>query len=202
MTSIARHLSGRLADAFAALDLDRGYGEASVAQRPELADYQCNGALAAARSAGRAPADLAAAVVAGVDWGDVIDTIEVAGPGFINIRVGGAHLAAAIAEMARDERLGIPLAAPSMRIVVDYGGPNVAKQLHVGHLRPAIIGEAVKRMLRFAGHDVVGDVHLGDRGAPMGQIIALIRRRQPDLAYFDPEATVPFPARSPVTMDD
>ncbi|CAN5522727.1 arginine--tRNA ligase [soil metagenome] len=201
MTSITKHLSTLVGDGFAARGLDPAFGEVAVSQRPELADFQCNGAMAAAKGAGRAPRDLAEAVVAAVDPGEVIQSLEVAGPGFINMRLTDGYVASVAAEMAGDERLGVPLVSP-VRTIVDYGGPNVAKQLHVGHLRPAIIGESIKRMLRFAGHDVVGDVHLGDRGAPMGQLIAIIRRRQPDLPYFDPEATHPYPKRSPVTMDD
>jgi arginyl-tRNA synthetase len=202
MTSITQHLGARLGAAFDSLGLDPSFGVVTASQRPDLADFQCNGALAAAKGAGRAPADLAADVVAAVQPGDDIASLAVAGPGFVNIRVGDGHLAGVVAEMAADERLGIAPTRDPRRTVVDYGGPNVAKQLHVGHLRPAIIGESIKRLLRFAGHDVVGDVHLGDRGAPMGQLVALLRRRQPDLPYFAPDAAAPFPDEPPVTMDD
>ena len=202
MTSITQHLGSRLGAAFTSLGLDPSLGAVTASQRPDLADFQCNGALAAAKGAGRPPAELAAAVVAAVAPGDDIASLEVAGPGFVNIRVGDGYLAGVVAEMAGDERLAIAPTTVPRRTVVDYGGPNVAKQLHVGHLRPAIIGESIKRMLRFAGHDVVGDVHLGDRGAPMGQLISLLHRRRPDLPYVDPEATAPFPEDSPVTMDD
>jgi arginyl-tRNA synthetase len=202
MTSITQHLGARLGAAFDSLGLDPSFGVVTASQRPDLADFQCNGALAAAKEAGRAPADLAADVVAAVRPGDDIASLAVAGPGFVNIRVGDGHLAGVVAEMAADERLGIAPTRDPRRTVVDYGGPNVAKQLHVGHLRPAIIGESIKRLLQFAGHDVVGDVHLGDRGAPMGQLVALLRRRRPDLPYFAPDAAAPFPDEPPVTMDD
>ena len=202
MTSITQHLGARLGAAFASLGLDPSFGAVAASQRPDLADFQCNGALAAAKQAGRAPADLAADVVAAVEPGEDIASLVVAGPGFVNIRVGDGHLAGVVAGMGADERLGIAPTSTPRRTVVDYGGPNVAKQLHVGHLRPAIIGESIKRLLRFAGHDVVGDVHLGDRGAPMGQLVALLRRRQPDLPYFDPGAAAPFPDEPPVTIED
>lgn len=202
MTSVPHVLSDRLGAGFASLGLDDWHGAVVVSQRPELAQFQCNGALAAAKAAGKSPRQLAEDVVAAVDRGDVIATLSVAGPGFINIDVTDSFIASCLEAMADDERLAVTGVPEAQRIVVDYGGPNVAKELHVGHLRPAIIGESVKRLLRFAGHDVVGDVHLGDWGTPMGQIIALLAERRSELPYFAADAAPPFPDESPVTADD
>lgn len=201
MPSVTARLSQIFGDAFAATGVDRSYGAVVVSQRPELAQYQCNGALAAAKPAGRRPRELAAAVIEAIAPNDVIAATEIAGPGFINIDVTRSYLAGVVQAMSDGERLGVDL-AESRHVVVDYGGPNVAKALHVGHLRPAIIGEAVKRILRFAGHDAIGDVHLGDWGLSMGQVIALVERRHPELPYFDPDIEGPYPTESPVSFAD
>ncbi len=202
MESITDQLSARFGAAFVALGLDATYGDVVVSSRPELAQFQCNGALAAAKPAGRKPRQLAEELLTTVDRGDVISDLSIAGPGFINITVADPHLAQLIDTMHGDERLGVPRIAEPKRVIVDYGGPNVAKALHVGHLRPAIIGETIKRTLAFVGHDVVGDVHLGDRGTPMGQLIALLAIERPDLPYFDESFTGPYPEESPVTEED
>jgi arginyl-tRNA synthetase len=200
--SLLTELSTLLGDAFAAEGLARELGEVVVSQRPELAQFQCNGALAAAGRAGRPPREIAAAVAARIAADPRIAGVDVAGPGFVNLSVADAHLAAVIARAASDPALGVDRADPVRRIVVDYGGPNVAKALHVGHLRPAVIGESVKRTLSFLGHEVVGDVHLGDWGAPMGQLIAELEDRHPELPYFDPDRTGPYPAEPPVDEGD
>jgi arginyl-tRNA synthetase len=198
--SLLSELSSTFGDAFASLGLDRAFGEVVVSQRPELAQFQCNGALPAAKPAGKNPRDLAANVVTAVGERPEIASLDVAGPGFINITLTNERIAAAANDMHADPRLG--LAAPRGKaIVVDYGGPNVAKELHVGHLRPAVIGESVKRILRFVGNDVTGDVHLGDWGTPMGQLIVELQERHPDWVYFDPLRTGPYPDEPPVTMD-
>lgn len=202
MPLITDTLSTLLGDAFAAAGADRSFGGVVVSQRPELAQFQCNGALAAAKPAGRNPRELAEAVVAAVPLGGVVGNLSIAGPGFINIDVTDEFLGDTVAAMAESDRLGVEPPAQTLRYLVDYGGPNVAKALHVGHLRPAIIGEAVKRTLRFVGHEAIGDVHLGDWGTPMGQVIALLEQRRPELPYFDAENTGPFPEESPVTVDD
>jgi arginyl-tRNA synthetase len=188
-------------DAFEGLGLDRALGEVVVSQRPELSQFQCNGALAAARSAGRPPRELAGAVVAVVQGHPDLEAVTVEGPGFINISVTDACLAEHTSISAGDPRLGVPAVAPRV-VVVDYGGPNVAKELHVGHLRPAVIGESIKRILGFVGHHVVGDVHLGDWGMPMGQLICELEDRMPGLPYFDALSAGPYPDESPVSVDD
>ena len=199
--TLLSQLSDRFGDAFDALGLDRAFGDVVVSQRPELAQFQCNGALPAAKPAGKNPRELAQQVIDVLDETDGFAELSIAGPGFINISLSDAALAEYVNQVAADDRIGVPEVA-AKRIVVDYGGPNVAKELHVGHLRPAIIGESVKRILRYLGHDVVGDVHLGDWGAPMGQLIVELQERQPDLVYFDPLVSGPYPSESPVTIED
>ncbi len=199
--TLLSQLSDRFGDAFESLGLDRAFGEVGVSQRPELAQFQCNGALPAAKPAGKNPRQLAEEVIAAIDDSSPFVDLSIAGPGFINITLTDEYLAGYVAGIAGDDRVGVPK-VDSKRIVVDYGGPNVAKELHVGHLRPAVIGESAKRTLRFLGHDVVGDVHLGDWGAPMGQLIVELSERQPGLPYFDPLSTGPYPDDPPVGIED
>ncbi len=199
--SLLTDLSSLFGAAFADLGLDPALGEVAQSQRPELGQYQCNGALAGAKAAGRNPREIAADVIARVQDDSRLRDLSVAGPGFINVFVSDGHLAGVIASMADDPGLGIHRAEPD-RVLVDYGGANVAKSLHVGHLRTAAIGESIKRTLRAIGHDVVGDVHLGDWGLPMGQLITEIELRMPDLPYFDASFTGPYPDEAPVTMSD
>jgi arginyl-tRNA synthetase len=189
-------------NAFARVGLNRAYGEVVVSQRPELAQFQCNGALPAAKAVESSPRSVAQSVIDAVENSQhILAATAVAGPGFINISVSDEFLGGYIARVAADERFGMTVQEPRT-IVVDYGGPNVAKDLHVGHLRTAVIGESLKRLLRFAGHAVVGDVHLGDWGLPMGQLIVELEDRRPDLPYFDSDYAGPYPVASPVTIDD
>ncbi len=201
MTSLVAALSDIFGDAFVAEGLDRSYGEVGVSQRPELAQFQCNGALAAAKPSGRNPRELAEAVTARVA-DERIAALSIAGPGFINITVSDDYLAEVVEAMRVDERLSVPLVGEPRTIVVDYGGPNVAKELHIGHLRVAVIGEAIKRLLRWLGHRVIGDVHLGDWGTQMGQLIVELSDRHPDWPFFDPDNQGPFPEKPPITMED
>jgi arginyl-tRNA synthetase len=173
-----------------------------VSQRPELADYQCNGALGAAKSAGRNPRELAETVVATVDRPVLIESVDIAGPGFINISVAPEALVGALDNMASSDRIGVVPVADPKTVVVDYGGPNMSKALHVGHLRAAVIGESLKRLFRFLGHLTIGDIHIGDWGMPVGQLIVELEDRQPDLPYFDPEFDGAYPTESPVDLDD
>ena len=200
--SLQQQLTELLAEAFHAEGVDASFGAVAVSQRPELADYQCNGALGAAKTDGRNPRALAEAVLNHVDAPDLIASFDIAGPGFINISVTDAALAATSLAMARSERLGVEPVSEAMTVVVDYGGPNMSKALHVGHLRAAIIGESIKRLFSFIGHDTIGDIHMGDWGTPMGQLIVELQDHRPDLVYFDPEYDGPYPAESPVTLDD
>jgi len=199
--SLVATLSEIFGDAFESQGLDRSFGQVVVSARPDLAQFQCNGAMAAAKQAAaiKNPRDLAQAVVGAIGDTTPFSELALAGPGFINITLTDEYLAAYIDGLG--ESFGTAL-QPARKIVVDYGGPNVAKELHVGHLRPAIIGESIKRVLRFLGHDVVGDVHLGDWGMPYGQLIAELADRYPDLPYFDEAKTAGYPDTSPVAIED
>ena len=204
--SLQQQLTQIVSDAFVAEGVSADFGEVVVSQRPELADYQCNGALGAAKSVGRSPREIAEAVANRIDAPDVVASVEVAGPGFLNITVVDACLQDAVTVMENSSRLGVKEIDDPRTVVVDYGGPNMSKALHVGHLRAAVIGESLKRIFRFLGYNTIGDIHIGDWGMPVGQLIVELEDRQPDLVYFDPEYDTalsgPYPAESPVTLDD
>lgn len=204
--SLQQQLTDIVGDAFVAEGVDRSFGDVVVSQRPELADYQCNGALAAAKSVGRNPREIAEGVADRIEAPELITSIEIAGPGFLNIVVDDVRLAESVSDMARSERLGVERIDDDRTVVVDYGGPNMSKALHVGHLRAAVIGESLKRTFRFLGYNTIGDIHIGDWGMPVGQLIVELQDRRPDLVYFDPtydtETDGPYPTESPVTLDD
>ena len=204
--SLQQQLTEIVGDAFQAEGVDRSFGDVVVSQRPELADYQCNGALAAARSAGRKPREIAEGVAGRIDAPGHIASVEIAGPGFLNIVVTDGRLADSVSDMVRSERLGVEEIDDDRTVVVDYGGPNMSKALHVGHLRAAVIGESLKRTFRFLGSNTIGDIHIGDWGMPVGQLIVELQDRQPDLPYFDAEYDVakdgPYPTKPPITLDD
>jgi arginyl-tRNA synthetase len=171
VTELRRALGEAVAKGFVAAGLAADYGRVTASDRPDLADFQCNGALAAAKAAGRNPREIAAAVVAALAGDPLFAAVEIAGPGFINIKVGDAALGRRAEAIARDDRAGAERTAHARRVMVDYGGPNVAKPMHVGHLRASIIGEAIKRIFRFRGDEVLGDAHFGDWGFQMGLLI-------------------------------
>ena len=200
--SILTELSDIFGAAFVAVGLDASDGEVAVSQRPELAQFQCNGALGAAKRAGKNPRELAQVIIDAVADKDQFAELSIAGPGFINIVLTDDALAARIDRLRAADEVEVTPADPSLRMVIDYGGTNVAKEMHVGHVRPALIGESLKRIMKALGHDVTGDVHLGDWGSPMGQLIAELEVRQPDLPYFDSDHSGPYPAESPVVMED
>lgn len=202
MSSLRNQLTMIFADAFEQCGLAADLGEVVVSQRSDLGDYQCNGALMAAQEQKSNPRGLAETVIQQVDCQEICAEVSIAGPGFINIRVADDFLATHLQTIAQDERLGCPVASPTRRIVIDFGGPNVAKPMHVGHLRSTIIGDCLQRLCRFLGHQVTSDIHLGDWGTPMGMLIGELERRQPDLPYFEPAYTGPYPQESPVTITD
>lgn len=181
---------------------DKKFGFVSVSNRPDLCQYQCNGAMAAAKQYKMAPFQIAEKVVEAVKENDVFEKIEMVKPGFINITVSGKLLVDFGKAMMTEEKFGIPAPEKERTVVIDYGGANVAKPLHVGHLRPAIIGESVKRICRFMGDKVIGDVHLGDWGLQIGLIINEVRHRQPELPYFDADFTGEYPKEAPFTISD
>ncbi|OHB34534.1 MAG: arginine--tRNA ligase, partial [Phenylobacterium sp. RIFCSPHIGHO2_01_FULL_70_10] len=174
MTDLKRGLGEAVSAAFAAAGLPAELGRVTPSDRPDLADFQCNGALAAAKQARRDPREIAAGVVERLKSDPRIASVEIAGLGFINIRVSETALAERATEIAGDLRLGAGAVEAPRRVLVDYGGPNVAKPMHVGHLRSSIIGEAIKRLYRFRGDTVVGDAHFGDWGYQMGLLIGAV----------------------------
>ena len=191
----------KITESFEKAGYDKKYGMVSVSNRPDLCQYQCNGAMAAAKAYKKAPIQIAQEVIAPLQEDAMFSKIEAVNPGFINISVSGAFLAEQAKEMDQDEKLGVSM-PEKKTIVIDYGGPNVAKPLHVGHLRSAVIGESVKRICRFMGNKVIGDVHLGDWGLQIGLIITELKKRQPDLPYFDESFQGEYPEEAPFTISD
>jgi arginyl-tRNA synthetase len=200
--SILGRLTGIFGDAFAAAGFARELGEVASSNRPDLGEFQCNGALAAAKRYKQNPAAIAEQVVAELARLPPFGTVTVTPPGFLNVRLDDRWLADVVTWQQASEGLGAAGLVPREKVLVDYGGANVAKPLHVGHLRAAIIGEALKRIGRFLGDSVIGDVHLGDWGLQMGMLLHEISLRSPDLPYFDPTETGPYPETPPVTVDE
>ena len=201
MKSILDLLSEEVGSAFEKAGYKKEAGKVSVSNRPDLCEYQCNGAMALAKEFKCAPKAIADAVVEVLKGSSAFESAEAVMPGFINMNISASFLSDYVKKMAEDDKYGIDLPDPKT-IVVDYGGPNVAKALHVGHLRPAIIGESIKRILRYMGHNVIGDVHMGDWGKPMGLVMVEIQERQPDLPYFDESYTGEYPKEPPFTVRD
>lgn len=200
--TVLQELTELVSGAFVKAGLDEKFGAVKRADRPDLAQYQCNGALAAAKAAKENPRAIAERVIEELSRNPVFSDVAIAGPGFINLTLSDAALSErAEALRGAPEAGGWRNPAPE-KTILDYGGPNVAKPLHVGHLRTAIIGESLKRVLRFAGDEVIADVHLGDWGLQMGQLISELALRQPDLPYFAQGAAGPFPADPPISLSD
>ncbi len=202
MASLAKELSAAAGAAFEAMGLEARFGEVRRSDKPELADFQCNGAMAAAKAAGRNPREIAGEIAAKLKAHALVLSAEVAGPGFINLRVSDAALSARAEAVRGDAMAGGEKAAAPERITLDFGGPNVAKPMHVGHLRSAVIGDTLQRLLKFLGDTVISDVHLGDWGLQMGHLVTELEDEQPGLIYFDAGYTGPYPAQSPVTIED
>ena len=201
MEKILNIITAKMQQAFVDAGYDASFGRVTVSNRPDLCEYQCNGALAAAKQYKCAPIKIANEVVAQLDAADY-DLVEAVMPGFIHLKLSGSFLAKYLEEMRNAENFGVAKIGAGKTCVVDYGGANVAKPLHIGHLRPAIIGEALKRLYKFMGYTTIGDIHLGDWGLQMGLIIAELHERQPDLPYFDPEFTGEYPKTSPFTLSE
>ena len=202
MKKLTDYMAEELSAAFEKAGYDSSYGKVGVSNRPDLCEYQCNGAMAGAKAYKKAPFMIADDVVGNLADSKVFSMKEMVKPGFINLKVSEEFLADYLKEMEKDEKLGADTAQEPKTIVIDYGGPNVAKPLHVGHLRSAIIGESIKRIGRFVGHKVIGDVHLGDWGLQMGLIITELKHRQPELVYFDDSYTGEYPAEAPFTISE
>ena len=195
-------LSESAAAAFVAEGFDASAGRVNVSDRPDLADFQCNGALAVAKAAKANPRDVAGKIVTHFADDSRLKGLEIAGPGFLNFSLSNGALSDRANALTADPRIGAPLVAEKRKVMIDFGGPNVAKEMHIGHLRTAVIGESLKRTLRFLGDDVIGDAHFGDWGLQMGQLIVGLSEEQPNLPYFDVGFTGPYPAESPVTLAD
>ena len=201
MEKILDIITAKMQAAFVAAGYEASFGRVNLSNRPDLCEYQCNGALAAAKQYKCAPIKIANEVVAQLDANDY-DLVEAVMPGFINLKLSGAFLQKYLEEMRTAEDFGVEKIGAGQTCVVDYGGANVAKPLHIGHLRPAIIGETLKRLHAFLGYNTIGDIHLGDWGLQMGLIIAELQERQPELPYFDPDFTGEYPAESPFTLSE
>ena len=202
MKKIMEQMAEELSAAFEKSGYDPSYGKVTVSNRPDLCEFQCNGAMAGAKAYKKAPFMIADDVVAYLKDSQVFSMAEVVKPGFINLKVKGEFLADYLKEMAADEKLSVSAAKEPKTIIIDYGGPNVAKPLHVGHLRSAIIGESVKRIARKMGHEVLGDIHLGDWGYQMGLIITELKERKPELSYFDESFEGEYPKEAPFTISE
>lgn len=202
MKKILDLITAEVKAAFEAGGYEDSYAKVTLSNRPDLCEYQCNGAMAAAKAYKKKPIDIANQVVEHLAGSQVFSEVTAVMPGFINLKLDSGWVADYLNGMAEEPKAGCEEAAEPMKIVVDYGGANVAKPLHVGHLRSAIIGESIKRMGRFLGHTVIGDVHLGDWGLQMGLIIEELHDRKPELVYFDEGYTGEFPKEAPFTISE
>ncbi len=202
MKTILEEISVYFGEAFAAAGYDAALGKVSVSNRPDLCEFQCNGAMAGAKMYKKAPAVIANEVVKALPSENIFSMVEVVMPGFINLNVTAEYLCDYAKLMAAEKKYGCEPADPKKTVVLDYGGANVAKCLHIGHLRPAVIGESLKRLNLFFDNRVVGDAHLGDWGMPMGLVIEQIHDKFPDLCYFDPNYNGPYPEEVPFCVKD
>jgi len=202
MTSLLAELSAIAGAAFAAEGISPELGQVQISDRPDLAEFQCNGALAAAKLAKTDPRAIAEKVAARLRESPLIGEAVIAGPGFINLKLAPAALEQRLQSLYAQPERALPESGKGKRVIVDFGGPNIAKPMHVGHLRSSIIGDSLQRLFRVNGWAVTSDVHLGDWGLPMGQLIAELAERRPDLPYFDPADRSPYPKESPVSMAD
>lgn len=202
MQKILDLIVAELRPAFVACGYEESYAKVTLSNRPDLCEYQCNGAMAAAKAYQKKPIDIANGVVEALTGNPMFARVSAVMPGFINLNLNEQYLADFMNQMQQEDKLGLETAKEPKTIVVDYGGANVAKPLHVGHLRSAIIGESIKRMGRFLGHHVIGDVHLGDWGLQMGLIIEELKDRKPELPYFDESFEGEYPGEAPFTISE
>lgn len=200
MKKILDLISEEMQQAFEAAGYDANLGKVTLSNRPDLCEYQCNGAMAGAKLYKKAPIMIANDVAAKLADSKVVENVTAVAPGFLNMDLNKEFLAQFLRDMAEDEKFGLAMPENPKKLMIDYGGPNVAKPLHVGHLRSAIIGESIKRIVRYAGHEIIGDIHLGDWGLQMGLIITELQERQPDLVYFDENYEGEYPTEAPFTL--
>ena len=203
MKTLIDLITEQVTNAFTGQGYDAKYGKVTLSNRPDLCEYQCNGAMAAAKEYKCAPFMISDKIAQALAENKLFESVESVKPGFINMKVSPAYLAKYVSDMKADEgRFGCDKAAHPKTIIVDYGGANVAKPLHVGHLRSAVIGESIKRIGKFMGHHMIGDVHLGDWGLQMGLIIVELKERKPDLVYYDESYTGEYPKEAPFTISE
>ena len=202
MTDIANELSSAVGEIFDGLGLEKKHGQIRRADRPDLADYQCNGAMAAAKAAKRNPREIAGEIAPKIEALDMVESVDVAGPGFLNIKVSADTLQKRVAFVLSDKQAGGGQVDVPRSVMMDFGGWNVAKPMHIGHLRSTIIGDSLQRLFRFLGDEVTSDVHLGDWGLQMGLLITEVEEEQPSLPYFDANFQGDYPTESPVSMAD
>lgn len=203
MKKILDLITEEVTEAFVECGYDSKYGKVTLSNRPDLCEYQCNGAMAAAKEYKKAPFMIADEIAAKLSGNTMFSMAESVKPGFLNLKIDEAYLADYVEKMQADAgRFGCEKTDAPKTVMIDYGGPNVAKPLHVGHLRSAIIGESVKRIGRFMGHNMIGDVHLGDWGLQMGLIITELKLRQPELVYFDENYEGEYPKEAPFTISE
>lgn len=195
-------ISAEMKQAFERAGYDKELGKMTVSNRPDLCEYQCNGAMAGAKLYKKAPLVIAQDVAKALEGSSVFAKVEAAPPGFLNCSLSDAFVTSYIAGMSEADKFGLSAPKKKEKIIIDYGGPNVAKPLHVGHLRSAVIGESVKRIARYAGHEVIGDIHMGDWGLQMGLIITELKERKPELPYFDESFTGKYPKEAPFTISE
>lgn len=203
MKTLIDLITEQVTNAFTGQGYDAKYGKVTLSNRPDLCEYQCNGAMAAAKEYKCAPFMISDKIAQALAENELFESVESVKPGFINMKVSPAYLAKYVSDMKADEgRFGCDKAAHPKTIIVDYGGANVAKPLHVGHLRSAVIGESIKRIGKFMGHHMIGDVHLGDWGLQMGLIIVELKERKPNLVYYDESYTGEYPKEAPFTISE
>ena len=202
MKKILDQITAAVSGAFEAAGYEAEYGKVTLSNRPDLCEYQCNGAMAAAKKYHCAPIQIASKVVEKLQAEEMFSEVNAVNPGFLNLKLSPEFVRDYLQSMQEDDRLGCEKTENPKTIIIDYGGPNVSKPLHVGHLRSAIIGESVKRLGRYAGHKVIGDIHLGDWGLQMGLIITELKRRKPELVYFDENYTGEYPKEAPFTISE
>ncbi len=200
MKKLTDQMDEEAVSAFTACGYDGKYAHVTASNRPDLCEFQCNGALAAAKQYKKPPMAIAQEIALRLENSSIFSAVEAVKPGFLNIRVKESFLADYLCQMMEADDYGNEKTSQKQTIMIDYGGPNIAKPLHVGHLRSAIIGESIKRMGRYSGHEVIGDVHMGDWGLQMGLIITELKERKPELPYFDEAYSGEYPKEAPFTI--
>ena len=202
MKKVLEVISEEVKKAFAQAGYDEALGKVTISNRPDLCEYQCNGAMAGAKQYHKAPIMIANDVADCLQESKIFSEVTAVAPGFLNMKIKEDFLISYLSEMQKEDKFGYEESGRGKKIVIDYGGPNVAKPLHVGHLRSAIIGESIKRICRYAGAEVIGDIHLGDWGLQMGLIIYELSLRKPDLPYFQDDYTGDYPTEAPFTISE